>query len=143
MEKADNTLEEIRESVEEAIKPILKQGGSITPPDLENLTKAVCILEKIKRIEDSETYDDSGYSATGSYNRSMKSMARDRASRNNGYYEGNVSSHRYYDGDSGNSGYSGHSIQDRMIDQLERMIDEAKTEHERQTVQDWIRRLKD
>ena len=163
----DKILEKIRESIEDAIKPILKKGESMTPADLENLTKAVCIIEKIKRIEDCEIYDDSGYSETGSYRHSMKSMARDRMNRdvmpayhderyydngnsarshnsgNSGrYYEGNSNSHRYYDGGSGNSGYSGHSIQDRMIDQLERMIDEAKTEHERQTVKDWIRRLR-
>ena len=39
------------------------------------------------------------------------------------------------------NGYSGHSIKDRMIAQLEKMYDEAQTEHERQTVNDWIRRL--
>lgn len=163
----DKTLEKIRESIEDAIKPILKKGEAMTPADLENLTKAVCIIEKIKLIEDSGIYDDTGYSETGSYRHSRNSMARDRMSRdtmpfyqderyydnghstrshnsgNSGrYYDGNSNSHRYYDGGSGNSGYSGHSIQDRMIDQLERMMNEAQSDYERQTVQDWIRRLK-
>ena len=41
----------------------------------------------------------------------------------------------YYDG------YSGHSIKDRMVARLEAMMDEAKTDHERQTVSEWINRL--
>lgn len=38
-------------------------------------------------------------------------------------------------------GYSGHSIKDRMVARLEDMMDEAKTDHERQTVSEWINRL--
>ena len=41
--------------------------------------------------------------------------------------------------------YSGHSIDDRIIDALERMMDEAKTEHEREKIMrriDYIRRDK-
>ena len=39
-------------------------------------------------------------------------------------------------------GYSGHSIMDRMVDRLESMYDEAKTDHEKQTVSEWINRLR-
>ena len=123
----DNILEKIRDSIEEAIKPILKKGEAMTPADLESLTKAVCLIEKIKYIEQCEPCeDDEGYSY------------KHGASHGHG-----ASSHRYYDGAIHHNGYSGHSIQDRMIDRLERMIDEAQTEHERQTVKDWIRRLRD
>jgi hypothetical protein len=38
-------------------------------------------------------------------------------------------------------GYSGHSIKDRMVAQLENMYDQAKSEHERQIVDEWIKRL--
>ena len=54
------------------------------------------------------------------------------------YYEEN--SRRYYDGYN-RSNYSGHSIRDRMISRLEEMFDEAQTEHERQTIQEWIDRV--
>ena len=114
----DTLLEKIRDSIEEAIKPILKKGEAMTPADLESLTKAVCVIEKIKYIEQCEPCDDE-----------------------DGYSYGH-STRRYYGGAT-HHGYSGHSIQDRMIDRLERMIDEAQTEHERQTVKDWIRRLRD
>ena len=38
-------------------------------------------------------------------------------------------------------GNGGHSIMDRMVARLEDMMDEAKTDHERQTVNEWINRL--
>ena len=107
----DNILDNIREAVEGAIKPILKRSDTMTPVDLEILTKAVCIIETVKRCQCH--YGD-----------------------NNSVSDSNGYSRRYY------NGYSGHSIQDRMIDKLERMMDEAQTEHERQTVQTWINRLR-
>ena len=116
----DKTLERIRESVEEAIRPLIKKGESMTPADLESLTKAVCIIEKIKRIEKGD-FDD-GYSEN--------------------FFDNSGSSSRSYGGNSMSRDYSGHSIQDRMIDRLERMMDEAQSENERQTVRDWIQRLR-
>lgn len=188
MEK-DKTLEKIRDSIEDAIKPILKKGEAMSPADLESLTKAVCVIEKIKRLEEGNSYDDGGgysmngydYSGHNSYDDNGNSYRRGRSpitgryvsrdampvyhgarsydgyrdaypndgnsarsydeGNSNRYYDEGASTRRYYDANNHN-GYSGHSIQDRMIDQLEHMIDEAKTEHERQTVKDWIRRLK-
>lgn len=174
---SDKTLEKIRDSIEEAIKPILKKGEAMSPADLESLTKAVCVIEKIKRIEDGNSYDDGSYSEHNSYGNDGYSYERGRspitgryvsrdampyhdggasgryygdehysnhynAGNSNRSYNEGASTRRYYDGSARND-YSGHSIQDRMVDRLERMIDEAQTEHERQTVKDWIRRLKE
>ena len=38
-------------------------------------------------------------------------------------------------------GRSNHSIKDRMVDSLERMYDEAKTDHERGMLDEWIRKI--
>lgn len=169
----DKTLEKIRDSVEEAIRPLLKKGEAMTPADLESLTKAVCIIEKIKRIENGnfdESYSENSFDDSGnSYRRGRSSITgryvsrdayhdggsygyHDSASTGGSYgYHDGASTRRYYDGGSsarsygGNSmsrDYSGHSIQDRMIDRLERMMDEAQSENERQTVRDWINRLR-
>ncbi len=127
-------LEKINDAVEEAIRPILGKGAAMTAAELDVLTKAVCTIEKIKQIEDAEnSYSDDGNSyrrgrsaTTGRY------ISRDAAP----HFEGGTS-RRFYDG----GGYSGHSIKDRMVAQLEKMYDEAQSEHERQTVSDWIRRL--
>jgi hypothetical protein len=66
-----------------------------------------------------------------------------------GNYDGGMNSRdRYFnpshDGSRDGSydgGYSGHSIKDRMVAQLENMYDQAKSEHERQIVDEWIKRL--
>lgn len=52
---------------------------------------------------------------------------------------------RGYEGDRrefGRDNYSGHSINDRMVDQLERMMDSAKTEYEKQQILDKIKMIR-
>lgn len=115
--------------------------GNITPTELENMTKTLCLLEKIKDYkEDYAWEDEEGHSQMAMprrYSRrsnSMGDMIRDPYSMNS-YEDGSRRSYRR------NRGYSGHSIKDRMIDKLESMYDEAKTDHERQIVDEWIDRL--
>lgn len=128
----DKIIEKTREALAEHIQMIIRKGGNMTPPDIDFLFKDLCALETLKRIETEGA--DTGYSQ-GSYARGRGSNGQ-FVSRNSG------NSSRSYDGNSGNSGYSGHSIQDRMIDRLEQMMDEAQSENERQTVRDWINRLR-
>ena len=141
-------LDSVKDTIEDVIKTITRKPN-ITPAELEHLTKSVCLLEKIKTIEDSGNYDEVEYSQRRSHNSYNNSRMHDPRYEN-GYYDSNGSyrsfesgnsSRRYYDGGSRNSGYSGHSIKDRMIARLEDMYDEARTEHERQIVQEWINRL--
>ena len=52
-------LEKINDAVEEAIRPIIAKGASMSAAELDVLTKAVCTIEKIKQIEGSGgSYDD-------------------------------------------------------------------------------------
>ena len=133
----NQTLQQAKDTIEDVIKGITSKND-ITPTQLENLSKAVCIVEKLKSIERQEN-DFS----ENSYRRGSRRSHNGTSSQ--GYYDGN--SGRYYrDGDSSrryndSSGYSGHSIKDRMISRLEEMFDEAQSEHEKQIVQEWIDRL--
>ena len=148
-------LEKINDAIEEAIKPIVNKGASMTAAELEVLTKAVCTIEKIKQIEDADNYseysrnsynsyapnnsfssnENNSYDSGNSYRRGRSATTGRYVSRDSAPHAEGYSSHRFYDG------YSGHSIKDRMVAQLEKMYDEAQTEHEKQTVNDWIRRL--
>lgn len=141
----NKTLEKINDAVEEAIRPIIAKGANMNAAELDVLTKAVCTLEKIQQIQEGGgSYDD--YSRN-SYDEEGNSYRRGRSAITGRYvsrdvmpdYEGSTS-RRYYDGDR-HSGYSGHSIKDRMIAQLEKMYDDAQTEHERNLVNNWIRRI--
>lgn len=148
-------LEKINDALEEAIKPIVNKGASMTAAELEVLTKAVCTIEKIKQIEDADNYaeysrnsyngyapnnsygsdENNSYDSGNSYRRGRSATTGRYVSRDSAPHIEGYSSRRFYDG------YSGHSIKDRMIAQLEKMYDEAQTEHERQILNDEIRRL--
>ena len=124
------TLQMAIDTIEDVIKDITSKKD-INPAQLEHLSKAVCIIEKLKSMQQQEN----------SYRR-----GRSRYMNSNNYYDGN--SGRNYRG-SGNSsrryndanGYSGHSIKDKMIAKLEEMFDDAQSNHEKQVVQDWLDRL--
>ena len=124
------TLQMAIDTIEDVIKDITSKKD-INPAQLEHLSKAVCIIEKLKSMQQQEN----------EYRR-----GRSRYMNSNNYYDGN--SGRNYR-DSGNSsrryndanGYSGHSIKDKMIAKLEEMFDDAQSNHEKQVVQDWLDRL--
>lgn len=85
--------------------------------------------------EDSYGYYHDSYGDDMHSNRRSRSPVTGRyISRGMDDYPGRNRS--YYDGYN-----SGHSIKDRMVARLESMMDEAQTEHERQTVSEWINRL--
>lgn len=169
MEDFKKSLESLKEVLNEEIKKVTKKAD-ITPVELENMTKTLCLIEKIKMIEEGEEYwDDEGQSGRsygygnsgrsygyGNSGRSYRASGNDMNSYGMPepyYYDGmsgrrmrSPSTGRYVSGNrpygmSEGYGYSGHSIKDRMIAKLESMYDEATTDHERQVVDEWIERL--
>ena len=143
----NKTLEKIKDAVEEAIRPIIAKGAGMNAAELDVLTKAVCTIEKIEQIESGgNNYDDysrNSYDEGNSYRRGRSAITGRYVSRDvMPHFEG-TTSRRFYDGETSRhgNGYSGHSIKDRMIAQLEKMYDEAQTEHERNLVDNWVRRI--
>ena len=129
-------------ALEDVIKGITRKEN-ISPAELEHLSKTICTIERIKNIQrndDNLDYSENSYrygkSRTSSNHMNRENFYRGHYDNSSRQYDGNSS--RYYD----SSGYSGHSIQDRMIAKLEEMYDTAQSEHERQVVQDWISRLR-
>ena len=108
-------LDELKELALAELKKLVKKE-SLNPAEVESATKAVCLIEKIDKIQNGSS-DDEGYSS--------------RRGRNpmNGRYM------------SMNRGYSGHSIKDRMVSKLETMMDEARSDYEREAIEEWIRKL--
>lgn len=155
MEELNKSLESLKDLLNEEIRKVTKKGD-ITPTELENMTKTLCLIEKIKMVEDGHDYWDNGEPGMSGRHYPMRSygipdwrydgMSGTRRSSTTGrYMSGDNMSGRYYDRSYGmpDPGYSGHSIKDRMVAKLESMYDEAKTDHERQVVEEWIRRLED
>lgn len=94
----------------------MNDKGDLNPAELKTITDAVCLLEKIHKIQDESEFE---YSET-------------RRSPSTGRYMSNGSYRR---------GYSGHSINDRIVDKLEHMMDEAGSDYERDVISRWIAKV--
>ena len=123
----EKILEQLASNTEDALRKIVRKGDDISATELDNAMKVVCLMQAIKN------YTESGESGA-SYRRGRSAVTgrfTSRDSGNSSHYGDN--SGRSYDGGSGR--YSGHSVKDRMVDAMERMMDDAGSDYERQQVQ--------
>ena len=152
----NNELNELIESLCQFAKVAKKevdkivQKGDLTPAELENVYKIACATEKIQKMCNGEMYSEG---MPGSYGMSgwrpemvygMNSCMQN-GSWGQDMYSGNkmrspVTGRYISRGDDG--GYSGHSIEDRMIASLEQQMDEAKSDYERKVIMDEIQRIR-
>lgn len=137
-------LEALKRTLGKEIKTVAEKG-SMTPAELEAVTKAMCLYEMI----DERLMLEGGYDTFRSADNYSQRYYRDNSmagmnSMNSYYMPDQMSYNSYARGRSPvtgryvsrdyESGRSGHSIKDRMIDQLERMMDQAGSEYERQEI---------
>ena len=145
-------LEKARDTIEENIKTIIKKGDNMTPSELDSLSKFVCVLEGITRIENDNSGEEySGYYSEDSSHRRGRSATTGRFTSRDamppydggsyGYHDGGNSS-RYYGSHNMSRNYSGHSRNDMTIYHIENLLDAAQTEQERQFLSEWLRRVK-
>ncbi len=132
----DEALEKLKKLVLKELDRIASKGD-INPSELEAATKAVCLLEKIKMVDEYEPDDSySGYSNYG-----MNPRRRGRSYNGNNSYKDYYIAERDY-GYPMDRGYSGHSVRDRMISQLEStMMDSAQNDSERRVIESLIGQL--
>lgn len=134
-------IEKLDKLVEKELKAIVDKGD-ITPTEVDNAIKAVCLLHKVKHYEMDEEIEDEYedmYSqrpyyrdyGMNSYERGRSPMtgryvSRDRSGNNSNYWFR-----------SSRNNYSQHG-NDEMIRNLEMMRDQAKSEQERRMIDQWI-----
>lgn len=125
-------IEKLDKMVDKELEKMVAKGD-LTPTDVENVTKAVCLLHKLRHEdEDARMMDEEEgmysqrkygpmnltFSRTGnSYERGRSPMTGRYVSRNNGYSQG------------GN---------EEMISQLEMMRSRANSEQERRMIDQWM-----
>ena len=114
--------DDVKNLLHKEIEGIVKKG-SLTPPELDNLYKAVDVLKDICEIKEKESMDE-GYSSR------WGSPHDDR------YY--NIHSYRR----DSMGRYSRTDAKEHMIDGLYSMMGDATNEAERGAIQDCINRLK-
>lgn len=147
----NKTYSKIEEKLDSDICELLKKPN-MSRDELMMLGQAVDILKDISTVKAMDAYggNEDDYSSASFASRAMTrrsmdysrgyedgmSMAQNRSPRTGRFVSGNdgwdTSGRRYMDG------RSGHSINDRMVDNIERMYDNAGTEHERAEIQDVI-----
>lgn len=128
-------IEKFQEILEKDLKEKLDKvnnAGTVNPDDLMVIDKATDVMLDLIAYDNWKM--DEGENSYGGYStRRGRSMTTGRyVSRDS--YPKNASYRRSY-ADPYMNGYSGHN---RMIDELERMRDEAQTEHERMMINEWI-----
>lgn len=141
----EKLLCKLEEMTKQELEQITKQQN-LSGADLDKMIKATCLLDQLESLKDSEVYGQS----RGYYDGPMHHMdfdgygnvsyARGR-SRTTGRYMSRDMDPRIHDRYYAR-GYSSHSIADRMVDALERMYDEAGTDHERAIVETWISKIR-
>lgn len=138
-------LRDVRTRLHEEIKT-LNSKSNMSPSELENLYKAICILEKISKIEVDEMMLIGDISSARSYGNPMMGMreqfpnfpisygdtsqARMR-NPNNGQYMSGGYPYSYADGRM----YSGDDMRDHMIEKLRKRAREATNDQERREIE--------
>lgn len=139
-------MDELRKTKENLIGMIKKMEvkPDYTPQEVINIKEAAEAIYKIQICEAmckaEETGDYEGMYGTTPYYHDMRDMdmrmyGRGRSRDSMGRFTGND---EYY----GRNRMYGHSIRDRMIDNLERMMDSAGGDYERKEIQQEIDRLR-
>lgn len=154
-------MQSVEEILEKELRTEMKKivdAGAFAPGQSKTLCEAVDLMLKMEEYEDRNMGMMEGYSErrgrspmTGRYvSRDYRDGSYDsytmRGSYNGGGSYGGVGYVRGsyddpYNGGSYGMGYSGHSINDRMIAALEGMVDNAKSDYERQEVINAIHKL--
>ncbi len=136
-----HVLEELCYELEDMLEPIVKKGD-ISPTELDNVKDAVKSMYYIETIKAMKDYGNSNdYSYRGIY--------RYDGMSNRGPYDGRYgmdgdSDGRYSErrGRDARGRYTSRDYsRDDMLDKLERMMNEAGTEAERQTIRECMRKL--
>lgn len=160
-------LDDLSEMLEEQIERIVKKGD-ISPTELDNVYKAVKTMNNIETIYAMKEYgqqsNDGSYNSyegqsnrgsyRGSYGNSNRSSynsydgRRGRDGDSDGRYseEGSYRRGRYSREGGSHDGYARDSYsrddeKKQMISKLERMMESANSESERQTIMDCINKL--
>lgn len=157
-ETNEKTVRLLKQKIDEVVNK-----GDISPSEMECVEKAYETISLIKGIEAMD--EEFGYGNSFARERSMRrgggqSRGQGQGSSNGywpvhyrddeeSYRRGRGADGRYVSresrgrGGSYNEGYSGHSVNDRMIASLEYEMDNAESEYDRQKIQEEIRRLRE
>lgn len=136
----EKLYENLKENIEENLKPLAKKAD-LTSSDLATMKEALCALKEIKMLDGEYMEEDPGTS--GYYPRfTNPMMGGSYGPRFHGTMRGSYTNSPDYMRRSYNMGSSGHSIEDRIIAQIEMLYDEMQGDHEHKVLDKWIARIR-
>lgn len=115
-------LDKLEELLGKEIEKITAKND-LTPVDLKAATDAVCLMMKVKKLKDGDYEEDYEYSER-----------RGRSPYTGRYVSRGPMSYSH--------GMSGHSVEDRTRDVLERMMDSETSEYGREFLSEMIRKIR-
>lgn len=144
------TLKDLKKVIVKELKKNVEKG-TLSPPEIDSVNKAVDSLEKIVKTEkickelemiesNPDVYSGAIYNIRNfppmSHGWNEWSGERGRSAATGRYVSRNYPHTTIHDG------YSGHSINDRMVARLEEMMDTATSDFERQQILDKIKMIR-
>lgn len=139
-------LNEAQERAKKEAMPLIYKEGTLSPTELENLKNCLAVVKYAACAQkDIAEFESMGSGMGGEYSgRRGRSMTTGRyVSRG---MDGMMNSYDSYGSNSYESmrggNYSGHSVHDRMIADLEREMDQANSEYERKVIMDQINKIR-
>lgn len=147
----DQVYDELEKTQDLLTREIRKinEKNDLTPGELNSLKEAVCVMEKILKLDtmiedawnDDEDGEEDGYSERydgRSYRRGRDVRTGRYVSRENRHYD----DRRMNRGGNSMRGMSRHSLHDRMVANLESMMDNTGSDFERQQIGEWIDKIR-
>lgn len=139
----DKMYSELKDIAKNELKKLVKKGD-LSATEVDAAKNAAVLIEKINKICEQEAMEDEGYSQRHMGGHSYKDEPYRRWEIMS-YRDGNP---HYYPMAYGHdpmmdhpSDYSRHSIKDRAIDKLERLMADASSEYERQKIKEYIHKV--
>lgn len=127
-----------RDKVEKMLDQLFAKPD-ISAAELKNASEAVCFLESLDKLERGKamrdeygSYGANSWVASGPYPEYGDNYGRRMRSSTTGRYMNGPNAGQIY----------GHSIKDRMVAQLEDMMDQAHNDYERKEIQTEIQKLR-
>ena len=139
-------LEKAERALERDLDKLLSKN-ELSAADWDAVKKAMCIANMISGYMNGEMVGEDGMSygyngSSNGYSRAAYGMYGDGyGERGRSPVTGRYVS-RGYSNEGMGYGYSGHSIEDRMIMALEQQMDSTKTEYERSQIEKEIKRIR-
>lgn len=143
-----NFLHEAQERAKREAMPLIHKESTLSPTELENLKNCLAVVKYAacaqKDIAEFESMGEIGGEYSGMRGRDANTgryTSRGTYDHYNTYGIPMMGGRRYY-GEGTDGNYSGHSVHDRMIADLEREMDQAKSEYERKVIMDQINKIR-